>query len=290
VWLASFAVACSSGKTPLPSEDGGVADASVHDAGGHEAAASEGGSDDAEADALATDALSDTEAPPPSHWCDGKLHAFCDDFDEDPLTQSWDTVAAQAGAVSLDGASFTSPAHSFLATSVAIGPGEYALARLGKRTLELATEVTFAFDLRADLLDPGGAPVGVSAIQLFDGLGELVESVNLLVSNAGAQIEDVSNSVDGGASVVTQRPVTSTSLVGSWSRVQLQVALPADAGLGQGTLTVTLGSQVVLDHVSLGASSQPALPVIFLGLFTPAGPAGPAAVRFDDVTFDAKVK
>jgi hypothetical protein len=242
-----------------------------------------GAGDDAE-DAPTADTAADSS---PSHWCDDHPHPFCDDFDEGPLLPGWDTFATESGAVALDDAEYTSPPRSFLATVTPVAAGGGGAARLGKRTLELVSSVLVAYDVRPEALDPA-ATLGVSAIQLFDVQGTLVETINVLLTRGGASIEDIGTASDGGV-YVGSLPIAPALPIGAWTRVSLDVELPRDAGLGAGTVTVSLGQSVVLDHAPLAPSSQPGLVVVFLGLVAGSSSAT-SAVRYDDVTFDALVR
>ncbi|HEY2511436.1 MAG TPA: hypothetical protein VGI39_11295 [Polyangiaceae bacterium] len=293
VALASVVAGCST--APLRASDAGASnpDAAVatdggpnqaDDAGVTDAAPGDASLDDAEASSAAQDADFDAA---PSHWCDTQLHAFCDDFDEDPLTQGWDSLAAQSGEVTLDGLFYTSPGRALLSTVTPLTAGATGTARLGKRTIELSNDIRLAYDLRPDAIDPGAGDLAVSTIQLFASSGAIVESVHVMVSSSGASIEDIGVDGDGGA-YVSSYPVAASSLSGTWTHVSLELELPREAGLGAGTVTVSLGTSVVLDHAPLSPSSQPALPVFFLGLVSAGGSSSaPSSVRFDDVTFDA---
>jgi hypothetical protein len=245
------------------------------------------GGDDAE-DAPAADTAADTGADTsPSHWCDDHPHPFCDDFDEAPLVAGWDSVATQSGTVGLDDAEYTSPPRSFLATVTPLAAGGGGVARLSKRTLELVSSILVAYDVRPEAIDPA-ATLGVSAIQLSDGQGALVETINVVLTTGGASIEDIGTASDGGV-YVGSLPIAPALPLGAWTRVSLDVELPWDAGVGAGTITVSLGENVVLDHARLAPSSQPGLVVIFLGLVAGSSSAT-SAVRYDDLTFDALVR
>jgi hypothetical protein len=235
-------------------------------------------------DAGAGDGAADTS---PSHWCDDHPHAFCDDFDENPLLAGWDSFATKSGAVGLDNAEHTSPPRSFLATVTPLGAGAGGVARLGKRTLELVSSVLVAYDVRPEAVDPA-ATLGVSAIQLSDAQGALVETIDVLLTTGGASIEDIGTASDGGV-YVGSLPIAPALPLGAWTRVSLDVELPRDAGVGAGTITVSLGQNVVLDHARLAPSSQPGVAVIFVGLVAGSSSAT-SAVRYDDVTFDALVR
>lgn len=242
--------------------------------------------DDATADA--DDAASDAGIDgAPSHWCDQQLHAFCDDFDEDPLMQGWDSLATQAGQVTLDGVFYTSPGRALLSTVSPLAAGATGMARLGKRTIELSNDIRLAYDVRPDALDPSAGDLAISTIELFAQSGAIVESVHVLVNAAGASVQDIGVGNDGGA-YVSSHSLSASPLSGTWTRVSLALALPSEGGLGAGTVTASLGSTVVIDHAPLSPSSRPALPVFFVGLVSQNSTSpGTSAVRFDNVTFDA---
>jgi hypothetical protein len=268
----------------LDAEDG--ADVPL-DAGAGDVVDGGAGGDDAE-DAPTADTTADTAADTsPSHWCDDHPHAFCADFDENPLLAGWDSFATQSGAVELDDAEYTSPDHSFLATLTPVAAGGGGEARLDKRILEPVSSILVAYDVRPEAIDPA-ATLAVSAIQLSDAQGGLVETINVVLAAGGASIEDIGTASDGGV-YVGSLPIAPVLPVGAWTRVSLDVELPWDAGLGAGTITVSLGQKVVLDHARLAPSSQPAAAVIFVGLAAGSS-SGTSAVRYDDVTFDAIVR
>jgi len=276
LWVA--AVACGTATTSRqPAGLGGSDDAGTIEA----SSPADGGGDDATSP---IDALPKV-APDASQWCVTQPSPFCDDFDEDPLAQGWDEVAAQHGAIALDDGSYATPARSALAQVDALPAGGSAYARLAKRVAQITTDMTYAFDVRLDAVDPS-APVVVAAIGLADSRGVTFETVDVWLGATSSSVDEYASDGDGG--VLTRSHPFAPVPLGAWTRIALELTLPLDAGLGAGLLTVHVGGDAtppVVDRAPMLDVSQPGFPAVYLGVVA-AGPSTPAAVRYDDVTFD----
>lgn len=222
-------------------------------------------------------------------WCASQVHhLFCDDFDENPLLQFWAGADTQHGTVTLDSASYASPFHSFLATSTALGKSAVASVRLGKAIVEAATELHISFALRPSSLDPSGVPVVALQIQLLDVLSQVHEVIELSLSSSGASLDDFAPAADGGPDFDVAHPLSRAPGVGQWTTVKIDLLVPAEGGVGNGTVTLYVGDLAtpLLDHVPMAPTSAPSFPYLFMGVAYAAGPAAPFALAFDNVTVD----
>jgi hypothetical protein len=115
--------------------------------------------------------------------------------------------------------------------------------------------------------------------------------VNVVVQEDGATVQDVAPPLDGGADWEHDHPLVPAPVIGQWVRLKIDLDLPGyDAGVGTGTLTVTVGNAKTpsIDHAPMSPSSQSAQPFFYLGVVSAEGPSQAVAVRFDDVTFDVQ--
>ena len=255
-------LACSPSATRAPAP--GPTEAGVPDAGGSDAprdAYLDTRPADAEPpkDAASLDARPGDAGP----WCLGQgIHLFCDDFDEAPL-----------------------------ASATSLGQGGVAGVYMSKAVTYPATQMHWAFDVRPDALDPNGVPVVVSSLQMVDTSGDILETITLSLGATSASVTDLAIGVDSGIEWTATHPLVPPPAVGQWTRIKIDILLPEyDAGIGTGTLTVHVGSgpTPAVDHAAMSPASQPSLPYMMLGIVFELGPAEPAAVRFDDVTFDVQ--
>ena len=284
-------LACSPSATRAPAP--GPTEAGVPDAGGSDAprdAYLDTRPADAEPpkDAASLDARPGDAGP----WCLGQgIHLFCDDFDEAPLASAWDTFQEEQGTVRLNDASYTSPFESYLASATSLGQGGVAGVYMSKAVTYPATQMHWAFDVRPDALDPNGVPVVVSSLQMVDTSGDILETITLSLGATSASVTDLAIGVDSGIEWTATHPLVPPPAVGQWTRIKIDILLPEyAAGIGTGTLTVHVGSgpTPAVDHAAMSPASQPSLPYMMLGIVFELGPAEPAAVRFDDVTFDVQ--
>jgi hypothetical protein len=287
--LALIALVCVQGCSHGPSSaqegvDSGTPDVSPTDSG----AIDTGADGDA---GLPVDATADGPLRDAGSWCATQgLHLFCDDFDHGPAAQYWDQVQQQHGTPRLDGTTYTSPYQSLLASTTVLAQGAVAAVGLSKRVTYLASQMHLAYDLRVDALDPSGAPVVVSALQMLDTATDILETVSVLVAPSGATVDDFAT-LDGGVAWDHTHALVAASALAQWTRIQIDIVLPGyDGGPEPGTLTVFVGGQKTpaIDHAALSPVAALAQPFFYIGVVTATGPSLAISARFDDVTFDVQ--
>ena len=217
-----------------------------------------------------------------SSYCSRRADAagFCVDFDESTSAlQGWSSVfVTDGGALALDTATSVSPPRSLRASALSLAADASAAARVYRTFNATVSEAHLAFDIRVDKAATDGSPARAVALT-FDQGGGVYSSLTLELGATTALGEEVPS---GGTSRVFTRTALTASLpVGAWARVKLDAVLVAPL-----TVTVTLGSQVVLDRHPLPAAFKNASFSAQLGVVYLVGPTPGFEAHFDNVTVD----
>src|SRR5262249_31480125 len=90
------------------------------------------------------------DASAPEFWCAGKPQ-FCDDFDQQPLTEKWSRTkpmgAGVNGSLDKDSAIAVSTPNSILVSLPAVAGGAETFLRLEKDFISPASSFVFGFDV-----------------------------------------------------------------------------------------------------------------------------------------------
>ncbi len=116
----------------------------------------------------------------------------------------------------------------------------------------------YAFDLRVDQVASGAEPI-FAEVQLMTG-NTLDYGITFIVESTGAIIEE---SYTNGSVQFVDTPLSAAPPTGTWTKVTMDLVGP---GTGAGTVTVTLGSTVVLNAHPMPHGVANGVPVISAGL------------------------
>jgi hypothetical protein len=203
--------ACGGSEFIAASDDGGVADAPV---------------------AHATASFCELEAG---------THTFCDDFDNEydgaTLTDLWPIFQRDTGAIVQDDSTiFVSSPNSLESSAVASG-GTLIRARVG-HVFGVASSVTVAFDfhLDKDAAKPTNTVGGSTFFSLVLGANY---ALNLSANSDVVDVSEDQTLADASVDERTEQIVATTSILGTWVPVVLQI------DLSQGRLTGTVNGATI---------------------------------------------
>jgi hypothetical protein len=184
---------------------------------------------------------------PPDSWCATQPRAglvVCDDFDfELTLGQRWSgTTFDIAGAAVFDTDAFVSPPKSF-AMQVPVETSDYVQVMLNETLDGGAPVVTFAFDLRPDMLTTSNQGV-LYVASIEQGPGRPRSALSFRIASTFADLqEQITDSMGNNLTPFPMATITSGyPAAGTFTRVSIQLDFtrtPAVASVTLGTATST---------------------------------------------------
>jgi hypothetical protein len=277
--------------------DGAGMDTGTTDSGGADSAHRDGAGDSSASMDSAIDSASDTgaadgpaDSPPETTalaYCASlsTTPLFCDDFDQGALATPWDQVLSGGGGDSID-ATYSVSAPDAMLASVTAGTAASSVDLGAYKSFPseqgVAGTYTLSFDVRIDAADESASSDGVlAAIQLWNGSATWDMELEVAYSSSGHDFTATlteNSSTDYAAHAASQ-----TLPKGAWTRVDIGITLPANAG-GRAPATMSFGgTQVVATNVHVTTSNP--IPEIIVGPTYATPTAGGWTVRYDNVTF-----
>jgi hypothetical protein len=232
----------------------------------------------------------DTNAPVgdadlPDNWAHPclALHAFCDDFDDGGLGQSWDDIFQDAAVVAFDLDASVSPPRSLV---VRLPPGDAAVAFpgcLAKTFAGPAAKAHAQVDMRVDQFDNVAQGVNLFSIQLdpappgYQAFAWFVQG-----SQGHFQLREFRLGNDGDASKSTFPFAASFA---TFVRVELDVDLTQDPL----QIALHLDGKSVLEETTPSLALGPATGFDFLvGAIMTTGASTVWRVHYDNALFDLR--
>ncbi len=202
---------------------------------------------------------------------------FCADFDEsaDAAAGFTSTYLTSGGVVALDTTtSATAPASLLAGNSVLDASSSSHGAEVRSTGVTPQNGVTLDLDLRIDKLASEGTYVEALAIVIN---GAVRSSIQLNLKAAASEVGEEIVGLDGGKTYVPHG-FASALATSQWMHVTIAVVFQPSR-----TLTVTVGQNVVVDHVPLNAAFSASGAVdLYLGNAYAPGPSDGAAIHYDD--------
>jgi hypothetical protein len=234
---------------------------------------------DSDLPVIPADGATDAPADSPTLGFCASLPAapkLCTDFDTGSFSTSFASVTVSSAAtLGADSHAFTSPPSSLLAT-LPLAAQSNDVAFVAQTFTGTASSVVYAFDLRVDAWPTGGKVAVVATVVIDDGLAT-EHSLRFFVTDTSAGVEEVFVS---GTTQYLDHALTSHPLLGTWTRVEL------DIDLAGRTCSASLGGAPALANAPLASTWGPGTPEVHLGISFVSAQSAAWAARFDNVVFD----
>jgi hypothetical protein len=226
-------------------------------------------------------------APPPG-FCAGSTTLFCDDFDEStPLAAPWDQLTGTGGSEAVSSASYVSSPDSMRVT---VNPNQpdNSIDLAGYKSFPAkqgaAGTATLAFEIEIDAADTSSTSDAIlGAIQLWNGSAYYDVELEAFYQSSTNDFK-VSMSEYGSTNTYVQHFASSPIPLGVWTKVALEITLPAGAS-GSAPATLALnGANAASATVNVTTTNS--IPEILVGTTFATPTSGGWSIAYDNVTFD----
>jgi hypothetical protein len=231
---------------------------------------------DAKSDGALGDAKADGDAGGGT-FCATQDATFCADFDESSdVTSGFSSLyLTDGGVVGLDDATASSPPDSLLAGNLVLGSGGSSHACVvTNTTVTPTTSLVLDMDMRVDQLASQGTYIEAFAI-VFESATQ--SSIQFNLKSASAEVGEEMDALDGGKTYISH-PFPGPMAMDVWTHVNITLAVQAPR-----TITVTVGTTVVVDHSTMNAAFVFGPTDLYAGNAYAPGPSDGARVHYDNL-------
>ncbi len=210
-------------------------------------------------------------------FCSSIDATFCADFDESPdVAAGFSTIySSEGGVVALDNTVSASPPASLLTGNTPLGASASAHGAVVRDTGRTPqNSATLDFDLRVDALASQGTVIEALAMVCQSATSS---SLQFNLKTASSEVGEEIVGLDGGKTY-TQHLFSAKVAMTQWVHVTIALTFKTPR-----TITVTVDSSIVVDHVAMTAAYVAGPISLFVGNAYSPGPSDGANIHYDNV-------